>query len=280
MAIHPTAIIDPSSVIHESAEIGPNVVIGAGCEVGAECVLMHGCVLGPRVRMGARNVVHYHAVVGHDPQYLGFDPSTKSGVLIGDGNHFREMCSIHRGLKDGKDTVIGSECFIMANSHVAHDCKLGDKVVLVNGSLLAGHVEVGDRAFISGLVGVHQFCRIGAMAMISGQTGIPKDVPPFMTARGMIACITGVNAVGLRRAGISAETRLAIKRAFKTIFRSGSPLGESLARIKAEWEGKPMPGELAQFIEFCEQKSPRGLLGGRLHAGFHESFIDDEEDDD
>jgi UDP-N-acetylglucosamine acyltransferase len=199
--------------------------------------------------------------VGHDPQFLGFDPRTKSGTIIGDENHFREFCQIHRGLKDGTNTVVGNRNFFMATSHVAHDCLIGNDNVLANYAGLAGHVVVGDRCFISTLVGVHQFCRIGSLAMIGGRTGIPKDVPPYMMMK-HYGEVVGINVVGLRRAGVPLASRTALKHAYKRLFRTGMGLTEAIVAVRTEWAGKEMPAELQHLLEFCEVKSKRGLSHG------------------
>lgn len=244
MSRHSTAIIDPSAEVDDSCEIGPNVRISAGCKVGPGNVFMDGAFLGPNTIVGTGNTFHFHAIVGHDPQFLGFDVATKSGTLIGDGNHFREFCQIHRGLKDGQQTVIGNENFFMATSHVAHDCIIGNNNVLANFSGLAGHVEVGDRVFISTLVGIHQFARIGSFAMIGGRSGISKDVPPYSMIK-HYGLIVGLNTVGLRRAGVGPESRRALKNAYIEIFRSGRPISKSIEIVRGQWEGREMSPELA-----------------------------------
>jgi UDP-N-acetylglucosamine acyltransferase len=261
MAIHPTAQVHPTAEIDPSCEVGPGCLISEGCVLGPGNVLMQGAILGPNTKVGRGNVFHFHSVVGHDPQFLGFDPKTGSGTIVGDENHFREFCQVHRGLKDGTYTRIGSRNFLMATSHVAHDCEIGNDNVLANYAGLAGHVTVGDRCFISTLVGVHQFCRIGTLAMIGGRTGIPKDCPPYMMMK-HYGEVVGINAVGLRRAGITAETRNALKNAYKRLFRSGLPLTDAVAAVHSDWEGREMPPELQHLLDFCTTKSKRGLSHG------------------
>jgi UDP-N-acetylglucosamine acyltransferase len=279
MAIHPTAIVDSSAEIDPSAEIGPYSRVEANCRIGPGCVLMQGAVVCVNTVMGEGNILHYHAVIGDEPQFLGFDPKIKSGTLIGNRNVFREGCQIHRGLKDGTNTVIGDGNFFMATSHVAHDCHLGNNNVIANYAGLAGHVEVGDKCFISTLVGVHQFCRIGSFAMIGGRTGISKDVPPYVTMK-HYGLVVGLNVVGLRRAGVKAETRTALKEAYKELFRSGRPLPASIDKVRTDWSGREMPAELAHFLDFCATKSKRGISKGP-RAGFG-AFATEEggEDDD
>lgn len=261
MPLHPTAVIDSTAQLHYNVDIGPHCVIGANCVVGEGTVMMAGAVLCANSTLGKGNTLYHHALVGGDPQFLGFDPKTKSGTLVGDGNHFREFSQVHRGLKDGTNTVIGDGNFIMATAHVAHDCKLGNNNVLANYAGLAGHVEVGDKVFISTLVGVHQFCRIGSYAMLGGRTGVTKDVPPYSMMK-HYGEVVGLNLVGLRRAGIPAETRRALQNAYRALFRSGRPLSKSIAIVVDEWAGRPMPTELTHFLEFCGAKSKRGMSRG------------------
>ncbi len=280
MGIHPSAIVDPSAEIHPEAEIGPYCRVGAGCKLAENNVLMQGAILGPNTEAGPGNVFHYHSLVGGDPQYLGFDPDTASGTLIGQGNHFREFSQVHRGLKDGGHTVLGNRNFIMATAHIAHDCVFGDDNVLANYSGLAGHVVVGNRCFISGHVGVHQFCRIGDLAMIGGSGKVPKDVPPFMILK-HYGLIVGVNVVGLRRAGVGTEARLALKDAYREIFRSGKSLTSALETLRLEWQGRTMPPELQQLISFCATRSKRGLSHGpRLAAAANDAGDQDMEEGD
>ncbi len=261
MGIHPTAIVDPSAELHPDVEVGPYCRIGAGCMLEEGNVLMQGAVLGPNTQAGRGNVFHHYSLVGGDPQYLGFDPATRSGTIIGEGNHFREYSQVHRGLKDGGNTVLGDRNFIMATAHIAHDCVFGDENVMANYSGVAGHVVVGRGCFISGHVGVHQFCRIGDLAMVGGSGKVPKDVPPFMILK-HYGLIVGVNVVGLRRAGVGPETRLALKDAYREIFRSGKSLPSALETIRREWHGRTMPAELHQLISFCDTPSKRGLSHG------------------
>ncbi len=263
MPIHPTAAIDPSARVHESADIGPHAYVGAEAEIGEGCVLMHGVSIAPRTVIGAHTRLHYHAAIGGDPQYLGFDPSTDSRVRVGERCELRENATIHRGLKDGAETVVGDRVMIMNGGHVGHDCTVGNDVVIAACALLAGHVAVEERAFISGLVVVHQYCRIGKLAMLGGQAGVGQDVPPYTMVQGASGAgrLTGLNTVGMRRGGVGPEARTAIRSAFKTLFLSGLARGTALARIGEEWAGRDMPAELASFLDFMSVKSKRGFMG-------------------
>jgi len=211
------------------------------------------------------------AVIGHLPQYVGFDARIVSYTVLGHENEIREYATIHRSIQAGGETRLGNKDFLMALSHVAHDCVIGDQVVIANQSVLAGHVTVGDRAFISGLSGAHQYTRIGTLAMVSGLTRVTKDAPPYMIYEGE-SYVMGVNVVGLRRAGVPAATRTALTRAYRVVFRSGLSVPNALQALRLEWEGREMPPELRHFIEFCAVKSKRGL--GRPPRG--KTAIEDE----
>jgi UDP-N-acetylglucosamine acyltransferase len=180
-------------------------------------------------RLGARNVVYETAVVGGEPQDLGFQEAVTS-LLIGDGNRIREGVTIHRSSKPGGETTLGSECFLMACAHVAHDCRLGDRVVLANNVALAGHVTIGERAFLSGGVVVHQFCRVGRLAMIGGNSKIVQDCLPFVITDGVPARACGLNVVGLRRAGFGAAALRTLKQAYRLLLRESLSQEQALAR--------------------------------------------------
>lgn len=260
MAIHPTAVVDPAASIHPTATIGPYAVIGPHVEIGEGCEIMASAYVD-NTRMGRFNTIHPHAVLGGDPQSLGFDKKIRSWVRLGDNNTVRELAQIHRGLTEGSETTVGSGCFLMATAHVAHDCAIGNEVVITNGALVAGHVTVGDRAFISGPSGIHQYCRIGRLAMIGGMSGVSRDVPPFCTVRGDIAFLIGINVVGLRRAGVGTAARTAVKQAFRMLFRAGKSLPEALRQVRVQYEGRTdMPAEVEELLAFCETKSKRGIL--------------------
>lgn len=263
MPIHPTAVVDSTAIVHESADIGPHVFVGAEAEIGEGCVLMNGVSIAPRTVVGARTRIHFGAAIGGDPQFIGFDPKTPSRVRIGADCELRELCTVHRGYKPGSETTVGNNVMIMTAGHVGHDCAIGNHVVIASNSLVAGHVVVDERAFISGLVVIHQFCRIGRLAMLGGQAGVGQDVPPFCTVQGASGTgrLTGLNVVGLRRAGIAAEARTALRHAFKEIFASGRTIKSGTALIRGEWTGREMPAELEHFLSWIEVKSKRGYMG-------------------
>lgn len=201
------------SMIHPTAVIEKDVVIGEGCSIGAFAVIKR------YTRMGARNRVAEHAVIGGEPQDVKFKSDTVSGVEIGDDNIFREGVTIHRGSRPDALTRVGSGCMLMVGAHVGHDCVVGNQVVLVNNAALAGEVTVGDRAFISAGVGVHQFCRVGRNAMIGGLAKVVQDALPFCITDGNPARARGLNLVGLRRAGFKAPEIAALKEAYRLLYQ-------------------------------------------------------------
>jgi UDP-N-acetylglucosamine acyltransferase len=256
-SVHPTAIVHPEAKLGSNVAIGPyavleaGVTLGDGSSIGAHAVLHAGCQLGRRV------LVSPHAVLGGAPQDLGFD-GTPSGVLIGDDTVIREHVTVHRSSEAGAATRIGAHCLLMAATHVGHDCVLGERVVVTTQAGLSGHVEVGDRAVIGGQVGFHQFVRVGRLAMVGGKSRIPKDVPPFVVVEGIPARARGLNVVGLRRAGLAADTRGRIKQAFRLLYRSGLNTTQALERIRAEVE---LDDEIRHLVAFIES-SERGITPG------------------
>lgn len=253
--VHPTAVVEAGAELGEGVSIGPFCYVQAGAVIGEECRLgAHATVLGGTT-VGARCRIHPGAVLGDDPQDFGF----KGGATyaeIGSDCILREGVTVHRGTADGSCTRVGKGCMLMANSHVAHNVELGESVVLANGALLGGYVSVGDRAFISGNVQVHQFVKIGRLCMIGGGAGVSKDVPPyFMVSPVEPNQLAGLNTVGLRRAGIPSESRMAIKQAYKILYQSGLNTRDAL--VELESMESPV-AELAEIIGFIK-KSERGI---------------------
>jgi UDP-N-acetylglucosamine acyltransferase len=225
--IHPTAIVHPKAKLDSTAQVGPYAVIDEGVELGADCVVGPHVYITGVTGIGTHNRFHAGCVIGDAPQDLKYD-GKPTRLRIGDDNVFREHATVHRSTTTEGETVIGSHGFFMANSHVGHNSHLGDHVILANGVLLGGHVTVGDRAFISGNCLVHQFVRVGTLALMQGGSGISKDLPPFTVARS-VNCLCGLNAVGLRRAGFTAEQRQELKRLYHALFRSGQNFRSALA---------------------------------------------------
>ena len=232
--IHPTAIIHPKAKLDSTVRVGPYAIIDEGVEIGPDCVIGPQVYLTGLTTIGAHNRFYAGCVIGEAPQDLKYN-GEPTRLRIGDSNVFREHVTVHRSNKAAEDTVIGSHNFLMANSHVAHNCRLGDQVILANGVLLAGHVTLDDRAFISGNCVVHQFVRVGTLALMQGGSAISKDLPPYTVARGDNG-ICGLNTVGLRRAGLTtgraagAETALprAVPRGAKPAGGGGERAGEVL----------------------------------------------------
>jgi len=226
-------------VIHPTAIVEPNAVLGAECEIMAGAIVTRHSVLAERV------VVHPHAVVGGDPQYLKFDRATASRVEIGAGSVVRENVTLNRSIHAGQATVVGARCFLMANSHVGHDCVVADDVVLANNVMLAGHVTVGAYTFIGGGAGIHQFVRIGASAMVAGLARITLDVPPFTMVAERDEVI-GLNLVGLKRRGFSREAIRELKEAFRVVFFTSG----NIRTIAAAHAATVTTPEARHFLDF------------------------------
>jgi UDP-N-acetylglucosamine acyltransferase len=233
--IHKTAVVHPKAKLDASVRVGPFAVIDEGVELGANCVVGPHVYLTGQTKIGANNSFHAGCVIGDAPQDLKYK-NEPTRLRIGDGNVFREHVTIHRSTILDGETIIGSNNFLMANSHVAHNCQIGNHVILANGALLGGHAVVQDRAFISGNCMVHQFCRVGTLAMMQGGAGISKDLPPFcISLHNNQMC--GLNVVGLRRANVSAEERLELKKIYHLLFRSGKKFRDALAEAKKNFTG-------------------------------------------
>jgi UDP-N-acetylglucosamine acyltransferase len=235
--IHPTAIIHPKAKLDATVQVGPYAVIEGGVELGADCIVGPHAYLTGETQIGTGNRFHAGCVIGDAPQDLKYK-GEPTRLRIGDHNVFREHVTIHRSNKTTEDTVIGSHNFFMASSHVAHNCTVGDHVILANGALLGGHAVVQDRAFISGNCLVHQFTRVGTLALMQGGAAISQDLPPFAIAQRENE-ICGLNVVGLRRAGLTAEQRLELKRLYHHLFRSGKNLREALAAARKIFNSPP-----------------------------------------
>jgi UDP-N-acetylglucosamine acyltransferase len=256
MQIHPTALVSKNAEIAEDVVIGPYAVIDDKARLGAGVKIGPYAVIYRYTSIDSGCSIHAHAVIGDLPQDLSFKDNV-SYVRLGSGTTIREGVTIHRGTKPETVTEVGNNCYLMANSHLAHNVKLGNNVVIANGALLAGYVEVGERVFISGNCVIHQFVRIGRLAMLGGNSGISQDVPPFCTAASVhLNVIAGLNVIGLRRAGISAPDRLVIKRIFATLFRSGLNMSQAVEKVRREIQS-PFASEMCDFIE----SSKRGICG-------------------
>ena len=246
--IHPTAIVEDGAQL------------GADCEILARAIVTRHAVLGDRV------VVHPGAVVGGDPQYLKFDRATPSFVRVGAGTVIRENVTLNRAIHAGNATVVGARCFLMANSHLGHDCELSDDVVLANNVMLAGHVTVGAFTFVGGGAGIHQFCRIGESAMISGLSRISRDLAPF-TITAERDHVSGLNLVGLKRRGFSRDAIRELKQAFRAVYFQTGNIRELAAAALAG--GGYQTAEARRFLEFFAS-GKRGFARAS-HQGMSES---------
>jgi len=254
--IHPTATVDPKAEIGEGVEIGPysvieeRVSIGEGTKIGPHVVIREGTEIGKGCH------IFQFASIGEAPQFSGYR-GEKTSLRIGDRNIIREFVTLHRGtVKGGGKTVIGDDNFIMAYAHVAHDCQIGNQVVMANGATLAGHILIEDYAIIGGLVAIHQFCRVGAYAIIGGVSGVLLDIPPYVKAQGAPAKLFGLNTIGLKRATFSEETLRALKKAYRIVFRSSLTLEKAMKKL-AEEDISQVP-EVQHFLRFI-QGSKRGI---------------------
>ena len=260
MKIHPTAIVDPGAELPDEGEIqaysiiGPDVVIGSGTVVGPHCVIVGETIIGEN------NHIYSGAQIGILSQDLKHRPGLTGRTVIGNSNMIREHVTVSASTMTGADdhhrvTSIGDDCMFMANSHVAHDCHVGNRVIMANCVSLSGHVDVEDKAILGGLSGVHQECVIGTMAFVGGMTRVVKDVPPYMIVEGNPARCHGPNTVGLRRNGFDAEQRQLIKALYRIMYRSGLNTTQALHEIEATTADVP---EREVFLHFF-RRSLRGV---------------------
>ena len=252
--IHPSAIVDKKSEIAKDAQIGPFVIVGPGCVVGPGSVLEARATLEENVLLGSNVTVGIGSVLGGKPQDLKFRGEV-THVEVGDHTVIREYVTINRGTSQSFKTTVGAHCFLMSYVHLAHDCHVGDNVIMSNGTQLAGHVTVEEYVILSGLCAVHQFAKIGRHAFIGGMARVSKDVPPFVKAVGNPIQLYGLNSVGLQRRGFSEEVVAELKKAYRLLFRS--ELNVSQALEQASRELKPFD-EVKALIEFVEA-SGRGV---------------------
>jgi UDP-N-acetylglucosamine acyltransferase len=255
--IHPSAVVAAGArlgagvSIGPFAIVGPEVTIGDGAEIGGHVVLEGRVELGPRVRVG------HGSVIGGEPQDLKFKRGTPTGVRVGADTVIREYVIVHRATQPETCTEIGTGCLIMGMAHVAHDCRLGDHVIVINYAGLTGHCEIGDRATVGGLTGIGPFTRIGTFAYIGGCSKVNQDCPPFMIADGNVATVRGVNVVGLRRAGVGPAERRTLREAHRILYRLGLSPAAGLERLRREVAPTPHVKELIAFLETAK----RGVLG-------------------
>ena len=251
--IDPRAVVNPAAELDFDVTVGPFSIVGPKVRIGSGTVIRSHAVVEGNTTIGRDNRIFQFASIGTDPQDLKF-AGEDSKLIIGDGNTFRECCTVHKGTEHGEgETRVGNGNLVMAYAHVAHVCVVGDGVILGNGATLAGHVTIDDRAILSSLVGVHQFCRVGTMTMISGGAMLSKDVPPYMMAQGDRATLKGLNLVGLQRAGFSTDTITALKASYRILFRSNMVLDEAVDTVRKEAADVPEVDHLVEFLLASER---------------------------
>lgn len=253
MAVHPTAVVDPSAQLGD-VEIGPYAVVGAGVALHDGVVVGPHSVIEGNTVIGAGTVLSAHVVLGGRPQDLKHDPSTDTRLLIGRDNVFREFTTAHRGSSSSAGvTVIGDRNYFMANSHVAHDCVVGSDCMFANSAAIAGHVEVQDGAILGGLCAVHQHARLGRLSMIGGGAMCAQDVPPFSIAQGDRARLYGLNIIGLRRAGLDNDAIGVLKEAWRMLFVSDLPRRTAITRVEEAHGDLPEVREILAFLSSSER---------------------------
>ena len=261
--IHPSAVVCDGAVLADSVEVGPLCYVGPNVRIGENTRLISHCNIDGYTTLGANNVVHPFAALGQPAQDHSVVPGAKTYLNIGDNNIFRECCTMHTGTLPETSTEIGSNNMFMAGSHVAHNCKIGNNIHFINAAVVGGYGEVHDRAILSGLVAVHQFCRVGKLAIISGCSAFSKDVPPFVMAEGRNSAAKMINKVGLQRAGYTSEQISIINPIFRIYYRSGLIASAALEKIRTEL---PQTTEVKEFLDFCAN-SKKGVVAGNANDG-------------
>jgi UDP-N-acetylglucosamine acyltransferase len=257
MAIHPTAVVAPGASVDPSCQIGPFAVIGPEVRLGPGTTVGAHAVIEGDTALGAGNRVFPHAVLGQIPQDLKYR-GEHTRLVVGDRNQFREFTTVHVGTEGGGGvTRIGSGCLFMANSHVAHDCQVGDGCILANSVALAGHVTLEDHVILGGLAGCHQFTRLGRFAFVAAASVVVQDIAPYCTVHGDRAALAGLNIVGLQRNGFTEEQVGRVKDAYKTVFRQGLSLKDACRELRSRYAGHP---EIDHLVEFLEAVGDRGLV--------------------
>jgi UDP-N-acetylglucosamine acyltransferase len=255
VSIHSFAVVHPDAKLGRGVEIGPFCVVGPNVVIGDGTKLLSNVIVNGNTVIGKENEIHPFAVIGaasQDKKYRG----EVSYVRIGDNNVLREYVTIHRGTGAQTETVIGDQNLLLAYVHIAHNCRIGNRVIMSNGAQLAGHVAVGDGANIGGMTGVHQFVRIGRMAMVGGMSRVVKDIPPFVLVEGNPTVVYGLNTVGLKRHNISAESLAELKEAYRILYRSNLNLTTALERLRESVR----TDEGHELIAFLEEQTDRGIL--------------------
>lgn len=256
---HPAAHVDSQAKIGLNVTIGPGAFVGADVELGDRCEIGANVVISGPTSIGPGCRIFPGAVIGLEGQVVNLE-GDGGGIEVGPGTVVREMATVHRSIYKEQVTRVGSECYLMVQSHVAHDCQLGDRVILTNATTLGGHVEVGNDSFITGFVAIHQFVCIGEGVMLTGPSPVRKDVPPFSLVADNPPRVRGLNMVGLRRRGVSSEIRGHLKRAYRILYEEAKTAAEAADQIESEL---PLGREIQSVIEFI-RSSKRGVYEGRV----------------
>lgn len=253
-SIHPTAIIHPTADLDDGVSVGPYSIIGPDVQIGRDTRIGSHVLVDRDTTIGSECVLHKGAVLGTDPQDLKYS-GEETRLIVGDRTVIREYATLNRGTAALGRTLVGCNCLLMAYSHVAHDCEIGDHVILSNSVNMGGHVTIGEWAIVGGLTAIHQFVRIGQHAFVGGASRVAKDIPPFVKAAGSPIQLYGLNSVGLQRRDFSEEARAELKRAYRLFFGSAKNTTQALANAREEL--RPFP-EIETFLSFFEQ-SARGV---------------------
>lgn len=255
--IHPTAQVSEYAELAPDVKVGPYTVVEGNSKIGAGTVVKAHVFIGEDTTIGERNVIYQGAIIGSLTQDLKYEGG-RTYLEIGDDNIIREYVTMNRGTAPETKTSVGSNNSFLAYTHIAHDCIVGNHIIMSNLSTLAGHVCVEDAAVIAGYVGIHQFCKIGRMAMVGGMSKVTKDVPPYIKVQGNPAKVFGLNSVGLERNGVDKQERRILRQAYNLLYRSGYNVSQAIQEIKSDLELTPNLKELLEFLE----KSERGIVKG------------------
>ena len=264
--VHPTAIVDSNAKVGANVDIGAFSIIGPHVTIGEQTMLQSHVVIEGEVAIGRGNFIGHGAIIGVPPQDVSFSTDRRTKVEIGNDNVIREYCTIHRGSPDGSVTKIGDNNFLMSGAHIGHNCLIGDNVVIANNCLLAGHVRVDDGAFLGGGSTFHQFMHVGRLVMVQGSSAFGKDLPPFVVAAER-NYVFGLNIVGMRRTGLSANERSEIKEAFKLVYLSGLNTSQALAKAETMTFGAPA----REFLDFVASAKKRGICPLKRGTGHDDS---------
>lgn len=258
--VHPTALIDPGVRLPRDVEVGAYALIGPGVTLGAGCRIGPHATLERNVRLGAGVRIGQGSIIGGDPQDLKYR-GEESWVEIGEETVIREYSTVNRGTAQSGVTRIGAAAYLMSYVHVAHDCRIGDGVILANCVQLAGHVTIHERANLSGMVAVHQFVNIGSLAFIGGCSRVTQDIPPYVTAVGNPVALFGLNTVGLQRAGVAPDSIAVLKRLYRFCFNSGLNFSQAIERARLDLPGLPEVQHFLEFLASSERGVPAGSAG-------------------